>query len=248
MEIIQERLEREYNLSLVRTTPYLTLRIKNKNGEMVKVKDPASLPPLSEIKEIQEPFLSLFIIAPSSNIGDLIQLCLNRRGKQKSLVYLSTDTVLLTFEMPFSEILVDFYDRLKTVTHGFGSLDYYFIGYRSSDLIKLDILINGKPVDALSLIVPRENSQQRAMAILKKLKKAIPTQLFQVVIQAVINNRIIARETISARKKFVTGKCYGGDITRKRKLWEKQKSGKKRMKSIGTVKIPQEAFLAVLKT
>ncbi len=248
MEIIQERLEREYGLSLVRTTPYVTLMVKKKDGAIIKIKDPASLPAVSEIKEIQEPFLSLFIIAPSSNIGDLIQLCLSRRGRQKSLSYLSQDTILLTFELPFSEIFVDFYDRLKTVTHGFGSLDYSFIGYRKSDLVRLDILINGKFVDALSLTVPRENGRQRAIAILKKLKEAIPRQLFQIVIQAAINNKIIAREEITAQKKFVTGKCYGGDITRKRKLQEKQKMGKKRMKSIGVVKIPQEAFMAVLKT
>ncbi|MCK4244529.1 MAG: translation elongation factor 4 [Candidatus Omnitrophica bacterium] len=248
MEIIQERLEREYSLSLVRTTPYVTLRVKKKDGEIIKIKDPASLPPVSDIKEIQEPFLSLFIIAPSSNIGDLIQLCLNRRGTQKSLSYLSQDTILLTFEIPFSEILLDFYDRLKTVTHGFGSLDYSFVGYRKSDLVRLDILINGKLVDALSVIVPRENGRQRAIAILKKLKEVIPRQLFQIVIQVAINNRIIAREAITASKKFVTGKCYGGDITRKRKLWEKQKIGKQRMKSIGVVKIPQEAFMALLKT
>ena len=247
MEIIQERLEREYHLSLVRTTPYVPLRVKKKDGEIIKIKDPGSLPAVSEIKETQEPFLSLLIIAPSSNIGDIIQLCLSRRATQKSLSYLSEDTILFTFELPFSEIFLDFDDRLKTITHGFGSLDYSFIGYRKSNLVRLDILINGKPVDALSVIVPRESSRQKAIAILKKLKEAIPRQLFVVVIQAAINHRIIGREEIGAAKKFVTGKCYGGDITRKRKLWEKQKIGKQRMKSIGVVKIPQEAFMAVLK-
>lgn len=212
------------------------------------MKNPAFLPSVSEIKEIQEPFLSLLIIAPSENIGDLIQLCLNRRGIQKSLSYLSQDTILLNFEIPFSEIFFDFYDRLKTITHGFGSLDYSFIGYRKSDLVKLDVLINEKVTDALSVIVPRENARQRAIAILKKLKKAIPRQLFRVIIQAAVNNKIIAREEIVPKKKLVTAKCYGGDITRKRKLWEKQKMGKKRMKSIGAVEIPQEAFMAVLKT
>ena len=248
MEIIQERLEREYNLSLVRTTPYVTLRVIKKNGEIIEVKNPAFLPSVSEIKEIQEPFLSLLIIAPSENIGDLIQLCLNRRGIQKSLSYLSQDTILLNFEIPFSEIFFDFYDRLKTITHGFGSLDYSFIGYRKSDLVKLDVLINEKVTDALSVIVPRENARQRAITILKKLKEAIPRQLFRVIIQAAVNNKIIAREEIVPKKKLVTAKCYGGDITRKRKLWEKQKMGKKRMKSIGAVEIPQEAFMAVLKT
>jgi len=248
MEIIQERLEREYNLSLVRTTPYVTLRVIKKNGEIIEVQNPASLPSVSEIKEIQEPFLSLLIIAPAENIGDLIQLCLNRRGIQKSLSYLSQDTILLNFEIPFSEIFFDFYDHLKTITHGFGSLDYSFIGYRKSDLVKLDILINEKVTDALSVIVPRENARQRAIAILKKLKAAIPRQLFRVIIQAAVNNKIIAREEIVPKKKLVTAKCYGGDITRKRKLWAKQKIGKKRMKSIGAVEIPQEAFMAVLKT
>ncbi len=248
MEIIQERLEREYNLSLIRTTPYVTLKVVQKNGETITIKNPSALPSVSEIKEIREPFLSLLIIAPAENIGDLMQLCLQHRGKQKSLSYLSQDTILLNFELPFSEIFFNFYDQLKTITHGFGSLDYSFIGYRESDLVKLDILINEKVTDALSFIIPRENARQRAVAILKRLKEAIPRQLFRVIIQAAIDNKIIAREEIVPKKKLVTAKCYGGDITRKRKLWAKQKMGKKRMKSIGVVEIPQEAFMAVLKT
>jgi len=247
MEIIQERLEREYGLTLITTAPTVVYRIVTTKSEAVSIDNPSKLPPLSTIERFEEPFIQASIITPERFVGNILQLCQERRGVQKGLQYLDPSRVMLTYELPLNEVILDFYDRLKSKTQGYASLDYELIGYRESDLVKLDILLNGETVDALSFISHRDKAQIRGRQVAEKMKELIPKQMFEVAIQAAIGNKVIARETVGALKKNVTAKCYGGDITRKRKLWEKQKEGKKRMKQVGRVEVPQEAFLALLK-
>jgi GTP-binding protein LepA len=247
MEIVQERLHREYDLSLIATVPNVEYRVTKSGGETVWVENPALLPTPDKMEKIEEPFVDVNIISPTDFIGNIMKLCQDRRGVYKTTEYVDKTRASLRYEIPLSEIIFDFYDKLKSTTKGYASLDYDFLDYRESDLVKLDILINGDPVDALSAIVHREKAYHWGKSLCSKLRELIPRQLFEVAIQAAIGNRVIARENVSALKKNVTAKCYGGDITRKRKLWEKQKEGKKRMKQIGVVEIPQEAFLAVLK-
>ena len=247
MDIIKERLEREFDLELLITAPNVVYRVVNKKGEAVDLENPTKLPPLQEIDRVEEPYILANIMIPTAHTGPLMQICQERRGIYKSTEYLNPERAVLTYELPFAEVLIDFYDKIKSMTAGYGSLNYDFIGYRPSKLVKLDIMINGEPVDALSSIVFREKAYYRGKALVEKLKEVIPRQLFEVVIQAAIGSKVIARDSLSALKKNVTGKCYGGDITRKRKLWEKQKEGKKRMKKIGRVDLPQEAFIAVLR-
>ena len=247
MQIVQERLEREYGLDLVLTTPGVVYRIKKTNGEVIELENPTKLPPPTEIEEIAEPFVEAQMIVPAESLGSLMELSKQRRGIYISTEYLSTERARLIYYFPLSEIIVDFYDKLKSLTQGYGSLDYEFIDYQANKLVKLDILLNGEPCDALSSIVFNDKATIKGRAVAKKLKELIPKQMFQVAIQAAIGTQIIARETVTALKKNVTSKCYGGDITRKRKLWAKQKEGKKRLKQIGRVQVPQEAFLALLK-
>lgn len=247
MEIIQERLEREYNLSLITTAPTVAYRVVKKNGEVVIVENPNLLPEPQYIERIEEPYILAHIHTPEAYLGNIISLCQEKRGIQRDIKFITKDRVLLEYELPLNEIVLDFYDRLKSISKGYASLDYEFLDYKPSDLIKLNILVNGEPVDALSIIVHRDRAYYRGRELVSKLKELIPRQLFEVVIQAAIGNKIIARESISPLRKNVLAKCYGGDVTRKRKLLEKQKEGKKRMKQVGNVEIPQEAFLAVLK-
>ena len=246
-EVIHERLEREFNLELVTTAPTVAFKVKTTAGEWVFVDNPQKLPAEQQIEEIQEPFIRAQIHLPTAHVGAVMQLCSARRGLQTKMDYLSQDRVVLVYEMPFNEIMFDFFDRLKSISQGFASFDYDFLDWRGSDLIRLNIMVNGDPVDALSVIIHREKSYERGREIVHKLRSVIPRQQYEVAIQAAIGGRIIARETVKALRKNVTAKCYGGDITRKRKLLEKQKEGKKRMKQVGNVEIPQEAFLAVLK-
>lgn len=246
-EVIRERLEREFNLELITTAPTVAFRVKTTAGEWVTVDNPSKFPPENLIEDIEEPFIQAHIHLPVSHVGNVIQLCAGRRGVQTKMEYLSQERVMLSYEMPFSEIMFDFFDKLKSLTQGYASFDYEFINWRGSDLIRLNILVNEEPVDALSVIVHREKAYERGREVVSKLREAIPRQQYEVAIQAAIGGRIIARETVKAVRKNVTAKCYGGDITRKRKLLEKQKEGKKRMKQVGSVEIPQEAFLAVLK-
>jgi len=247
MQIIQERLEREYNLDLVMTTPSVVYRVKKTNGEILDIENPTKLPDQGHIEEIAEPFVRATMIIPADSLGNIMELSKQRRGIYVSTEYLSPDTVDLIYFFPLSEIIVDFYDKLKSLTRGYGSFDYEFKEYKPNNLVKLDIILNGEPCDALSLIICKEKAEARGRAIAQKLKELIPKQLYQVAIQAAIGNQIIARETVGALKKNVTSKCYGGDITRKRKLWAKQKQGKKRLKQFGKVQVPQEAFFSVLK-
>ena len=247
MEIVQERLEREYQLDLITTAPTVIYEIVKKNEEVLYIENPSQLPEPNEIDEIREPIAEVNILVPSEYLGNVITLCIDRRGIQKKLLYLGQQ-VSLTYFIPMSEVVLDFFDRLKSVSRGFGSLDYSFHHFEPSNLVKLDILIGGDKVDALSAIVHRDQSHYRGQVITEKLKDLIPRQMFDVAIQAAIGGKIVARSTIKALRKNVTAKCYGGDITRKRKLLEKQKAGKKRMKQVGKIAIPQEAFLAVLKT
>jgi len=247
MQIIQERLEREYTLDLVLTTPGVVYRVKKITGEIIEIENPAKLPPPNEIESIAEPFVEAKMIIPAESLGSIMELAKQRRGIYISTEYLSTERANLTYFFPLSEIVIDFYDKLKSLTQGYGSLDYEFIDYQVNELIKLDILLNGEVCDALSSIVYKEKAQAKGRAIALKLKELIPKHLFQVAIQAAVGSQVIARETVSALKKNVTGKCYGGDITRKRKLWAKQKEGKKRLKQFGRVDVPQEAFLSVMK-
>jgi len=245
-EIIQERLEREYGLSLITTAPTVRFRVVRTDGGANEIESPAALPPLGDIERIEEPVILATIHAPSGFVGAVLALCQERRGVQRDL-HAYRSRVQLRYELPLAEVVADFHDRVKSVTRGYGSFDYELLGYRPADLVKLDILVNGNPVDALSLIVHREKAQLRGTELVRKLKEFIPRQMFDVAIQAAIGSRIIARTNVKALRKNVTAKCYGGDITRKRKLLERQKEGKRRMKRVGTVEIPQEAFLAALR-
>ena len=247
MEIVQERLEREFNVNLVTTAPGVLYRVTTTDGELHEIDSPAKLPDAGRIDKIEEPVITAMILTPSAYVGGILQLCQDKRGVQKTLEYLASDRVLITYELPFNEVVLDFYDRLKTLSRGYASLDYHVTGYWPSPLVKLDILVNGDPVDALSVIVHRDTAYERGRALASKMRELIPRQMFEVAIQAAIGSRIIARESVKALRKNVLAKCYGGDISRKRKLLEKQKEGKKRMKRVGRVEIPQEAFLAVLK-
>ena len=247
MDIIRERLEREFNLELLITAPNVVYRIVKTDQKVIELDNPSQMPPPQEIDEFQEPFIAAQLIIPAKSVGPVMQLCQDRRGVYKSTEYLDSSRAMLRYELPFAEVLVDFYDKIKSMTSGYGSFNYEFIGYRPAKLVKLDILINGDPVDALSQIVIRDQAHERGRELAERLREVIPRQLFEVAIQAAVGSKIIARESITALKKNVTGKCYGGDITRKRKLWEKQKEGKKRMKRIGKIDLPQEAFISVLK-
>jgi GTP-binding protein LepA len=247
MDIVQERLEREFDMDLVTTAPGVLYRVTTTDGEVHEIDSPAKLPDTGRIEKFEEPIITAMILTPSEHVGGILSLCQDKRGVQKGIEYLSSDRVLITYELPFNEVVLDFYDRLKTLSRGYASLDYHVTGYWESPLVKLDILVNEEPVDALSTIVHRDMAYQRGRALASKMRELIPRQMFEVAIQAAIGSRIIARESVKAMRKNVLAKCYGGDITRKRKLLEKQKEGKKRMKRVGRVEIPQEAFLAVLK-
>ncbi len=248
MDVIQERLEREFNLTLITTAPNVIYRVTLTNGESSMIENPAKMPDPTVIGKIEEPLVKAGIITPSEYVGALMELCQDRRGVFNNMEYLNEKRVLLTYHLPLAEIMYDFFDQLKTRTRGYASLDYEMMGYEESDLVKMDIMVNAEPVDALSTIVHRTKAEKRGRALANKLRELIPRQQFEVPIQAAIGNKIVARETIRALRKDVLAKCYGGDITRKRKLLEKQKEGKKRMKQVGSVEIPQEAFMAVLRT
>ncbi len=247
MEIIQERLEREFSLRLISTAPSVRYRIELINGEIIEVENPALWPPRDKISKVLEPYIRAEIYTPKEYIGPIMKLCEEKRGIQKDIRYLSPQRVQLIYDLPFAEVVLDFFDRLKSCSRGYASMDYQFLDYRPSDLVKLDILINKQPVDALSIIVHREKAYYRGRELVSKLREVIPRQLFEVVIQAAIGSRVVARERIPPLRKDVLAKCYGGDVTRKRKLLEKQKEGKKRMKNLGHVEIPQEAFMAILR-
>ena len=246
MEIIQERLEREYAMDLVTTAPGVLYRVTTTDGKTFDVDSPAKLPDPGQIATLEEPVITAMVLSPSEHVGGILKLCQNKRGVQKGLEYLSSNRVMITYELPFNEVVLDFYDKLKTLSRGYASLDYHVSGYWTSPLVKLDLMVNGEPVDALSSIVHKESAYVRGRALAVKLRQLIPRQMFDVAIQATIGGRIIARESVKALRKNVLAKCYGGDISRKRKLLEKQKAGKRRMKRVGRVEIPQEAFLAVL--
>ena len=247
MEIIQERLEREFQVELIATAPSVIYKVDTTDGKTLTIDNPAKFPDGSKIKALYEPYVRMDIHVPTEFVGNVLKLCEEKRGIQQNLGYLTTNRAVITYDMPFAEIVFDFFDKLKSGTRGYASMDYTPIDYRESDLVKLDILLNGAPVDALAVIVHRENAYPYGRALALKLKRTIPRQMFEVAIQAAIGNKVIARETVSAYRKDVLAKCYGGDITRKRKLLEKQKEGKKRMKRMGNVELPQEAFLAALK-
>jgi GTP-binding protein LepA len=247
MEIVQERLEREFGIDLITTAPSVQYRITTKANETMEVDNPTKFPPPGSIEKIEEPILMAMIITSEESVGGVLSLCEEKRGVQKKFEYLSPTRIMLTYEMPLNEIVLDFYDRLKSASRGYASLDYHLSGYRESDLVKLDVLVGGEPVDALTVICHRDQSYERGRELVTRLRKLIPRQMFEIAVQAAIGSHVIARETISAIRKNVIAKCYGGDISRKRKLLEKQKEGKKRMKRVGRVDIPQEAFLAVLK-
>ncbi len=247
MDVVQERLEREYNLNLITTAPSVIYKVTQTDGQVLTVDNPAKLPDSTRIEKIEEPFIKMTVHMPAEYVGGVMALLNDRRGFQVKMDYVTSDRVMLVYEMPLNEMVFDFFDRLKSITKGYASMDYELIDYRESQLIKLDILVNGDPVDALSLIIHRDKAAYRGRELTKKMKELIDRQMFEIAIQAAIGSKIVARESISALRKNVTAKCYGGDISRKRKLLEKQKEGKKRMKQIGNVEIPQEAFLAVLK-
>ena len=247
MEIVQQRLERHFGLELITTAPSVRYRVTTTDGAVLEISNPAKLPPPQKIERWDEPVITALILTPPEHVGGILALCQDKRGVQKELKYVTTSRVLITYDLPFNEVVLDFYDKLKTLSRGYASLDYHHTGWWESDLVKLDILVNGEPVDALSLIVHRERAAPKGRALAQKLRQVIPRQLFEVAIQAAIGSKIVARENIAAMRKNVLAKCYGGDITRKRKLLEKQKEGKKRMKKVGRVDLPQEAFLALLK-
>ncbi len=248
MEIIQERLEREFDLSLVTTAPSVVFRVHTTDGNSFDIENPSKLPELSRVEYLEEPYISATVMTPPEYIGSVCDLCSTRRGEHKRTLYLSSQRVLINYDLPLSEVVTDFYDKLKSVSRGYASLDYELIGFRQSDLVKLDMLLNGNPVDALSSIVHKDKAYIRGKQLAEKLRRIIPRQLFEVAIQAAIGNRVIARENIKPLRKNVTAKCYGGDITRKRKLLERQKEGKRRMKHVGNVDLPQEAFMAVFQS
>ncbi len=247
LEIIQERLEREFQIDLITTAPGVRYKLTNMNGELIEVYNPSKFPDPSVIKQIEEPIIDATVITREEYVGEILKLLEEKRGTQKKFEYIGTGRVLLLYELPLNEIVLDFYDRLKSASRGYASLDYHLAGYRVSPMVKLDVLVAGEPVDALSMIVHKEFAYERGKLLIERLRKLIPRQMFEVALQAAIGNKVIARETIKAMGKNVLAKCYGGDISRKRKLLEKQKEGKKRMKRVGRVEIPQEAFLAVLK-
>jgi GTP-binding protein LepA len=245
MEIIKERLEREFGLSLISTAPTVIYKVIDEKGGEIYIDNPSKLP--QRYRSIEEPYVKVTIFTPQEFIGPILELCQQKRGEQREFHYIGKDRVMVVYEIPLNEILWDFYDKLKSVSKGYASMDYEFIGYRPSELVKLDILLNGEMVDALSLIIHKDRAYYRGRQIVSKLRETIPKQLFEVVIQAAIGSRVIARESIKPLRKNVLAKCYGGDVTRKKKLLEKQKEGKKRMKQVGRVEVPQEAFLSVLK-
>lgn len=245
LDIVQERLEREYDMNLITTAPTVVYQVVLRDGSVIEIENPSRLPDLSKIEQIREPIITATILVPQEYVGSVITLCISKRGIQKNMQYMGRQ-VMLTYEIPLNEVVMDFFDRLKSTSRGYASLDYEFKEFRASDLVKLDILINGERVDALSLIVHRASSQYRGRELAQKMRELIPRQMFDIAVQAAIGSHIIARESIKALRKNVLAKCYGGDITRKRKLLEKQKAGKKRMKQVGNVEIPQEAFLAIL--
>lgn len=247
MDVIQERLEREYNLSLITTAPSVNYKVYKTNGEMLEVDNPAKLPPPTEIDYIEEPYVKATTIVPKDFVGTIMELSQDKRGEYQSMEYLDETRVSVVYYLPLSEIIYDYFDKLKSATKGYASLDYELIGYKQSPMVKMDILLNGDPVDALSIIVHKDRAATRGRALAEKLKELIPRQMFEIPIQAAVGTKIVARETVKAWRKDVLAKCYGGDISRKRKLLEKQKAGKKRMKSVGSVEIPQEAFMAILK-
>lgn len=247
MEIIQERLEREFDLNIIATTPSVIYKVYKTNGEVMILQNPTNMPPVQEIEYMEEPIVAASIMSPTDYVGAIMELCQNRRGTFVNMEYLEANRVILHYKLPLNEVIYDFFDALKSKTRGYASLDYELDGYVRSDLVKMDILINFELVDAFSIIVHEDKAYERGRSIVERLKDAIPRHLFAVPLQAAIGNKVIARETVKALRKDVLAKCYGGDISRKKKLLEKQKEGKKRMRQIGMVEVPQEAFLAVLK-
>jgi GTP-binding protein LepA len=247
LEIVQERLEREFEINLITTAPGVRYRITKSNDEVIEVESPTKFPNPTEIKQIEEPIIDATVITREEYVGEILKLLEEKRGKQKKFEHIGTGRVMLLYELPLNEIVLDFYDRLKSASRGYASLDYHFSGYRFSPMVKLDVLVAGEPVDALTIIVHKDFAYERGKMLIERLRKLIPRQMFEVALQAAIGNKVVSRETIPAMRKNVLAKCYGGDISRKRKLLEKQKEGKKRMKRVGRVEIPQEAFLAVLK-
>ena len=247
MDIISQRLEREFGLDLITTAPSVSYKVYKTNGEILDISNPSNLPPTQEIAKIEEPMLKANLFTPPQYAGAIMDLCINKRGTFIDMQYLEEKRCKLVYDMPLGEVVYDFFDKLKSVSHGYASLDYEIAGYKESDMVKLDLLLNGEICDALSLIVHREKAYERGRGITEKLKEVVPRQLFEIPIQACIGNKVIARETVRALRKDVIAKCYGGDISRKRKLLEKQKEGKKKMRKLGSVELPSEAFMSILK-